>query len=41
MVKIRVEGQGVYIKEGEWDAYINGRNEEDNAVAGIKTMPSH
>ena len=41
MIKIRVEGQGVYIKEDEWDAYMKGINVEDNAVIEIKTVPSH
>jgi hypothetical protein len=41
MIKIRVEGQGVYIKEYEWDAYVKGINVEDNAVIGIKTVPPH
>jgi hypothetical protein len=40
MVKIKVEGQGVYIKEAEWDAYKKGEKVENSAAILTKTMPS-
>ena len=41
MIKIRVEGQGVYLKEAEWDAFSNGTKVEADVGIGVETAQSH